>query len=133
MEGYVIKPKDVQLQANEDRSTRLRCTLHQQTIPGIEHFGGLSTISAKSSSGSHSHEKDEIFFIMGGKAKVVLDGEETLVVGGDTIFVPGGCEHEFVNDGDEDFDHFFFFPSWPEKARSDTPGEPFFFPIPESE
>ncbi len=51
----------------------------------------------------HSHDWEHEVFVHGGKGRVFQDGEWVEVTSGSVIFVPGGDEHQFKNEGDEDF------------------------------
>ena len=47
----------------------------------------------------HSHERrDEIWNIISGKGRTVVDGMEQLVEPGDVILVQAGCKHTVIAD-----------------------------------
>lgn len=47
----------------------------------------------------HSHEhRDEVWTVMSGKGRVILDGEERSVNVGDVISMPAGCKHTIFAD-----------------------------------
>lgn len=48
----------------------------------------------------HPHTEQTLFFLSG-TAKVVLDGKESRVKGGDVVVVTPGTRHNFINDGKE--------------------------------
>ena len=48
----------------------------------------------------HWHDLDEVVLYESGTARVFLDGLETEVVAGDTLFVPAGSVHGCVNVGE---------------------------------
>ena len=56
--------------------------------------------------GRHRHEGDsEVFYILSGKGKYLLDGELVDVEPGDILFVDDGEEHYLLNSGDADLDY----------------------------
>lgn len=54
------------------------------------------------------HKQDEIYIIRTGTADFLRDNERISVSVGDTLFVPAGMEHRFVNFSD-DFDTWVVF------------------------
>lgn len=57
----------------------------------------------------HTHEQAEVYFFLGGRGEVVVEGESTPVVAGDAVFIPGNVEHMSVNTGDEPLRLLYFF------------------------
>ena len=106
MAGKFIKCDDVQLLATEDRAIRVRKTLNKETVPQITVDAGWASVSPRATI-SDFHNKDEIYFIKGGEARIVLDGTETLAGSGDTVYIPAGCEHRIINDSDDPFELFW--------------------------
>jgi mannose-6-phosphate isomerase-like protein (cupin superfamily) len=52
--------------------------------------------------GQETHEHvEQTLYIVSGVCKVVLDGEEHVVSGGDIVVVTPGTEHNFINVGEE--------------------------------
>jgi putative monooxygenase len=52
----------------------------------------------------HKHdENEEAMFLVSGKAKLIMGGEEYDLVPGTAFFSPLGVEHEVINTGDEPF------------------------------
>ena len=50
----------------------------------------------------HSHaDHEEIYYIIGGKGKIELDGEVARFRDGDAIYIPRRASHSITNDGDE--------------------------------
>ncbi len=50
----------------------------------------------------HSHDWEHEVFILSGRGRAILDGEEHELAPGTFLFIPGGVEHAFRNDGRED-------------------------------
>jgi mannose-6-phosphate isomerase-like protein (cupin superfamily) len=42
-----------------------------------------------------AHREDELYYVVGGRAKIRVGTEDKPVVPGSTIFVPAGTEHHF--------------------------------------
>ncbi len=54
--------------------------------------------------GGGSHEKDEIYYVVSGKATIYLDQEPGDIQAGSLVFIPGGVHHYLVNQSaTEDF------------------------------
>ena len=128
MAGKVIKLKDVDLLANDTRTEYVRGTLNKDTIPSISISAGWFLLSPGSTIGIDVHDKDEIYFIKSGEARLLLDGDETLICAGDTVFVPAGCEHNLINENEVAFELFWLFPSPLESGVVTASGEPRYRP-----
>jgi len=51
----------------------------------------------------HSHDRrDEVWTIVSGKGKTIVDGMEQEVTPGDVVTMQAGCRHTLINDGDEE-------------------------------
>lgn len=49
----------------------------------------------------HLHERsDNVFFVIDGTLKAVVDGETHLLQAGDMLFIPAGSPHKATNGGD---------------------------------
>jgi quercetin dioxygenase-like cupin family protein len=59
----------------------------------------------------HWHDVDEVVLYERGHARVYLDGVETEVLGGATVFIPAGVIHGTVNIGDEPVEIRAVYPS----------------------
>jgi quinol monooxygenase YgiN/quercetin dioxygenase-like cupin family protein len=49
----------------------------------------------------HHHNTDEFIQVLGGKARVTIDGEDRIVEAGDSTLALPGIKHRYVNIGDE--------------------------------
>ena len=57
--------------------------------------------------GRHRHNGDgEVYYILSGHGKYLLDGELVDVVPGDVLFCDDGEEHQMINDSDENLEFF---------------------------
>lgn len=49
----------------------------------------------------HSHEENEVYFILEGQGTLHGPSEKTRVAKGEAIYIPGGTEHHITNTGNE--------------------------------
>ena len=47
------------------------------------------------------HDRDEVYVVVSGNGRFLLDGEERDFEEGEAIFVPAGAEHRFVDFSDD--------------------------------
>ena len=65
---------------------------------------GTSAVDPGFTSNLHSHEdQEEVFYCVAGKGRIRVDDEEVAVEPGGVVYVPVGCAHQLINDGDEVF------------------------------
>ena len=67
----------------------------------------------------HSHDYEHEVFVLQGRGRLVTGGEPLVLEPGDVLFIPGGEEHQFVNEGAEPF---FFICLIPLGARAGPGG-----------
>ena len=61
------------------------------------------TLEKGCSIGMHTHETNsEIFYVVSGQAKVIIDGREEIVNEGQCHYCPKGSTHETINNTEED-------------------------------
>ncbi|MBU4533239.1 MAG: cupin domain-containing protein [Eubacteriales bacterium] len=63
----------------------------------------LFTVGPAGHTPRHTHPWPHINFIVSGKGRLFLDGQEHEVGSGYVAYIPGGAEHQFRNAGTEDF------------------------------
>ena len=49
----------------------------------------------------HIHSVEEVLRVLGGQARIFVGDEEAAVLPGESVIIPAGVEHGFVNTGDE--------------------------------
>ena len=69
---------------------------------------GLYVLPAGGEDRQSPHETDEVYYVLSGRSKIVVDGESRDVSTGSVIFVKAGAEHRFV-DIEEDIELLVFF------------------------
>lgn len=57
-----------------------------------------------------THDEDEVYFVLKGRAQLVIDGEKSPISPGSILYIPADSEHEFV-DIEEDLSLLVFFGS----------------------
>jgi len=61
---------------------------------------GTSSVDPGYTSNEHFHDgQEEIFYCVSGKGKVKIDSEIADMEPGDLVYVPPGCKHQLINDG----------------------------------
>ena len=71
---------------------------------------GIYRLERGASDRQGTHDEDEVYFVLKGRASVVLNGETQGVQPGSILFVPADSEHRFV-DIEEDLSLLVFFGS----------------------
>lgn len=62
----------------------------------------LMTLKPNENIGLEHHDQDQFFRFEGGGGKVIINDEEYEVKDGDSVFVPGGAEHDVINTSDSE-------------------------------
>ncbi len=73
---------------------------------------GIYSLPKDGTDGQSPHGQDEIYYVLGGKAKINIEGAAHAVQEGSIIFVAAGDEHKFV-EIEEDLDLLVFFSKAP--------------------
>ena len=75
--------------------------MEEQILPNFK--GGEKTYESGASIGLHTHEGNcEMFYIIEGTGKVLMDGEYERVEAGVCHYCPKGHTHSLINDSDSD-------------------------------
>jgi mannose-6-phosphate isomerase-like protein (cupin superfamily) len=61
---------------------------------------GFSIIDEHSSSNPHHHSNEEIFIVVEGSGRVIVDGEQAPISPGSVVRVAPGQQHQLVNEGE---------------------------------
>ncbi len=73
--------------------------------------GGLAEFAANGGLAPHRHTQAEIYFVQQGSGIVNIDGVETRLVPGMSVFIPGDAEHSVRNSSEETLKIFYVFPT----------------------
>ncbi len=63
-----------------------------------DHVMRVFTVQPGGHTPKHSHPWPHINYVVKGEGTLQHDGEETAISAGSVAYVPGGTEHQFVND-----------------------------------
>ncbi|MFE4974498.1 class I tRNA ligase family protein [Kitasatospora sp. NPDC056651] len=78
--------------------------LSAEDIAGLPFGSVYGSVPAHSVSKRHSHQDGEIFFVLDGRATVVLGEEERVLTKGDVVYLTPFSFHEIRNESDQPFD-----------------------------
>jgi mannose-6-phosphate isomerase-like protein (cupin superfamily) len=78
---------------------------------GVEKISvGMTILPAGNSTSSHSHESEiEVWLIIQGRGKAVLDGQTAEVGPESVIFIPPNSTHQLINTGEEELRMFWVY------------------------
>ena len=71
---------------------------------------GIYQLSSGEEDHQDSHDEDEVYFVLKGKAYIVRDGEKERIEPGSILYIPAGANHQFV-EIEEDLSLLVFFGS----------------------
>lgn len=71
---------------------------------------GIYALAAGAKDTQSTHDEDEVYVVLKGRADLVVDGEETALMEGSIVYVPADIKHEFINI-EEDLSLLVFFGS----------------------
>ena len=87
--GQVFQLADLVAQLNESG----RPYLPFLNVPTLR--AGLYALPAGSTDGQQPHDKDEVYYVIQGRASMTIDDEEYTIEPGSVIFVAAHAEHRF--------------------------------------
>lgn len=71
---------------------------------------GIYTLAAGAKDTQSTHDEDEVYIVLNGRAELVVDGEEIALAKGSIVYVPTDVPHEFIKI-EEDLSLLVFFGS----------------------
>jgi mannose-6-phosphate isomerase-like protein (cupin superfamily) len=71
---------------------------------------GIYRLVSNGSDNQNAHDEDEVYFVLKGRGRIVVDGTSTAIQPGSILYVPADTAHEFV-DIEEDLSLLVFFGS----------------------
>ena len=71
---------------------------------------GIYTLAAGETDTQSTHDEDEVYLALAGRASLIVDGEETELAQGSIVYVPADTPHEFTKI-EEDLSLLVFFGS----------------------
>lgn len=86
----------------EDVNREAIILINPETAGSVHMTFGKITVRSGEGSPMHHHKKmEEIFYIISGSGKMVIDDKSFSVGAGHSILVPAGCRHQLLNTGSE--------------------------------
>jgi len=79
--------------------------------PTAEMSAGLAEFVPGARLAPHRHAEAEIYFVHSGSGVLTIDGVETRLSPGMSVFIPGDAEHGVHNPGSETLKIFYVFPT----------------------
>jgi quercetin dioxygenase-like cupin family protein len=98
---YTNVPADVY--GDEAPGTSIRWLIDEENDGAPVYVLRMIEVAPGGHTPRHSHPFEHENFVVEGRGRVLLNGEWHSVKPGDVIFVPGGMEHTYENDGDVPF------------------------------
>jgi mannose-6-phosphate isomerase-like protein (cupin superfamily) len=71
---------------------------------------GIYSLRAGAKDLQGPHDEDEVYYVLSGRARIRVDGEERTIGAGSILYVPSSAEHSFC-EIDEDLTLMVFFAS----------------------
>ena len=114
----VFKLTGVPLIESPDGTMRDSVMVTEQTCGAQQYTAGLFYVRPGTRGHADKHEgQEELYYIFSGRGVVMIDEEPHKIEAGDAVFIPDGCTHYLINDGDETLGLFWTLP----KKWSDLP------------
>jgi len=115
----VFKITDVPFVETPDGTMRDSFMVTEQTCGAKQMTAGLLFVRPGSRNRNSVHEVEELFYVIGGKGKIMYDGRPEEVEAGDVVFMPAHVAHCLINSGDR-----AFVVLWAILTKSSNLGEP---------
>lgn len=71
-------------------------------VPGLSFFFRKRVLHKGAGIGMHQHDKDEVYYVVSGKGRYVMDGTIRDVGPGDAMLTRTGSTHSLMQDGEDD-------------------------------
>jgi len=71
---------------------------------------GIYRLDRRANDNQSAHDEDEVYFVLKGRGRIIVDGKATPIGPGSILYVPADTSHEFV-DIEEDLSLLVFFGS----------------------
>ena len=85
--------------------------LSSDIAPTDSMSAGIADLAPGGELKPHRHDPSEIYFVFEGTGIVQIDGQETTVKPGTTVFIPGNAEHGIRNEASANLKFFYVFPT----------------------
>jgi quercetin dioxygenase-like cupin family protein len=81
--------------AGVEEARRASSQAYRQFINRGSLSAGLYVLEAGATDPQQPHAEDEVYYVLGGRGRITVAGEERPVAAGDVIFVAAEAEHRF--------------------------------------
>ena len=71
---------------------------------------GINRLVSSAHDNQTAHDEDEVYFVLKGRGRIIIDGKATAIQPGSILYVPADTAHEFV-DIEEELSLLVFFGS----------------------
>ena len=119
---WVVDQKAHPVWQAPDKSRRVNLQVSGETCGAENLSAGLFWLAPGQETEADIHPgAEEIYYVVSGCGRLVMDGEEFTVEKGMTVFIPAGVEHQSFNESDEELCYFYAFgpqPSGPPKQEA---------------
>lgn len=106
--GRVIRPSEVPVyQAPPPELRRIQVLVDKRIGARKVEAGMFTLLPGKKTKADVHPEQDEIYYVVKGRARLVLDGKVYHVRPKDVIWFPGGVRHQSFNNGRQDLVYFW--------------------------
>lgn len=69
-------------------------TIARQIVTGAQAMAGMVTLQKGSYVPKHSHESEQLTYVLEGALRLVVDGQDILVSAGEILVIPAWVEHD---------------------------------------
>lgn len=81
----------------------------ETAVMDVLRFVSLAHLDAKKQYHAHSHDDhEEVYYIIKGQGRIIVDGDDEPIHDGDCIYIPVGSMHQIINDSDEKIEFLAF-------------------------
>ena len=107
------RPKDLPAWQAPDDSRRMDLLVCEETCDAKDICAGLFWLHPGHETEADVHpESAEIYYVVSGSGRLVMDGEEYRVSRSQTVYIPAGVDHQ-AYERDEDLCYFYAFAAPP--------------------
>lgn len=100
--GFVVNIEDVQGARVRGENERVLKVLMSPEVGNYEEGTILTShIESGKHTGEHTHESNEIMYVVEGEGKSVCGGKAEGIREGSVIFAPAGVKHDLINSGND--------------------------------
>lgn len=121
---WVLDSKDLPIWQAPDGSRKVNLMISKEACGAEDMSAGLFWLAPGHETVADIHpESAELYYVVSGEGRLVMDGEEFRVAKGMSVYIPAGVEHQSFNNGTEELCYFYAFaPPPPGAAKQEAEG-----------